>query len=246
MAEISYIEQNGQQVNLKDAKGRELLATKQNKLTAGKGISISEDGTISATGATFFKELVVKDCVESGWSGYDYVFDLHLQYAGNPALVKQQIMNHDCSSYTQSFMDNEYIPSFSILYNPHKQEVYNTLSSLPDTGESYLIVVALYGEVTEATANDSGIDYTKYNVGDKYFFSEKYNGSSHSNNNSLSEASFALVNTAQYSGSEREVYLYSESSNSDYYWNTVEASSVIKIIAMISAGINIDDFCWKG
>ena len=221
MAEISYIEQNGQQVNLKDAKGRELLATKQNKLTAGKGISISEDGTISATGATFFKELVVKDCVESGWSGYDYVFDLHLQYAGNPALVKQQIMNHECSSYTQSFMDNEYIPSFSILYNPHKQEVYDTLSSLPDTGESYLIVVALYGEVTEATKDNSASDHTNYNVGDKYFFSEKYNGSSHSNSNSLSEASFALVNTARYSGSEREVYLYSESINSDYYCNAV-------------------------
>ena len=110
----------------------------------------------------------------------------------------------------------------------------------------FWIVVALYGEVTEATANDSGIEYTKYNVGDKYFFSEKYNGSSHSNSSSLSEASFALVNTARYSGSEKEVYLYSESSNSDYYWNAVEASSVLKIIAMISAGINIDDFCWKG
>lgn len=246
MTEISYIVQNGQQVNLKDAKGRELLATKQNKLTAGKGISIAEDGTISATGATFFKELVVKDCVESDWSGCDYVFDLHLQYAGNPALVKQQIMNHECSSYTQSFMDNVYIPSFSILdNNPHKQEVYNTLSSLPDTGESYLIVVALYGEVTESTANSSGTTI-EYNVGDKHFFCDKYNGSSHSNSNYLSEASFALVNTAPYSGGEKEVYLYSESSNSECYWNAVEASSVLKIIAMISAGINIDDFCWKG
>lgn len=50
MTEISYITQNGQQINLKDAAGRELLATKQNKLKAGNGISIAADGTISAVG----------------------------------------------------------------------------------------------------------------------------------------------------------------------------------------------------
>ena len=50
MTEISYIMQNGQQVNLKDATGRELLATKQTKLKAGRGISIAEDGTISVIG----------------------------------------------------------------------------------------------------------------------------------------------------------------------------------------------------
>jgi uncharacterized protein YegP (UPF0339 family) len=37
MTEISYITQNGQQVNLKDANGRALLAEKQNKLKAGNG-----------------------------------------------------------------------------------------------------------------------------------------------------------------------------------------------------------------
>ena len=50
MTEISYITQNGQQVYLKDATGRELLAQKQVKLKAGRGISIAADGTISATG----------------------------------------------------------------------------------------------------------------------------------------------------------------------------------------------------
>lgn len=50
MTEISYIMQNGQQVNLKDATGRELLATKQTKLKAGRGISIAADGTISVIG----------------------------------------------------------------------------------------------------------------------------------------------------------------------------------------------------
>lgn len=50
MAEISYIIQNGEQVNLKDAKGRELLAEKQVKLIAGRGISIADDGTISVIG----------------------------------------------------------------------------------------------------------------------------------------------------------------------------------------------------
>lgn len=52
MTEISYITQNGEQINLKDAKGRELLETKQPKLKAGNGISIAADGTISATGAS--------------------------------------------------------------------------------------------------------------------------------------------------------------------------------------------------
>ena len=51
MTEISYITQNGEQINLKDATGREMLTTKQNKLKAGNGISIAADGTISATGA---------------------------------------------------------------------------------------------------------------------------------------------------------------------------------------------------
>lgn len=52
MTEISYITQNGQQVYLKDATGRELLAQKQVKLKAGRGISIAADGTISATGGS--------------------------------------------------------------------------------------------------------------------------------------------------------------------------------------------------
>lgn len=48
MAELSYIIQNGNQINLKDAAAREMLNNKQNKLTAGNGIIISEDGTIRA------------------------------------------------------------------------------------------------------------------------------------------------------------------------------------------------------
>ena len=51
MTEISYIIQDGEQVNLKDAKGRELLAEKQVKLKAGRGISIANDGTISVIGS---------------------------------------------------------------------------------------------------------------------------------------------------------------------------------------------------
>jgi hypothetical protein len=43
--------QNGEQVNLKDAKGRDLLAEKQIKLKAGRGISIANDGTISVIGS---------------------------------------------------------------------------------------------------------------------------------------------------------------------------------------------------
>ena len=52
MTEVSYIVQNGQKVYFKDTAGRELLTQKQVKLKAGKGISIAEDGTISATGGS--------------------------------------------------------------------------------------------------------------------------------------------------------------------------------------------------
>ena len=51
MTEVSYIVQNGQKVYFKDTAGRELLTQKQVKLKAGRGISIAEDGTISATGS---------------------------------------------------------------------------------------------------------------------------------------------------------------------------------------------------
>lgn len=240
MTEISFITQNGEQINLKDAKGRELLAEKQKKLIAGKGISISEDGVISTNGASLFKELVVKDCAESNWCGNDYVFDLHLRYIGNPALVKKQIMNHECSSYTEAFMDNNYIPNFILFHDggqSHKQEVYDALSALPDTGENYLIVVGLYGEITETNNTEEGGSHG-YAVGYKYFFNE--NGSEYK------ASSFALVNTNSYSNEEKEVFLYSESSNSYYYWNTVPASSVLKIIAMASAGLNVDNFSWRG
>ena len=240
MTEISFITQNGEQINLKDAKGREMLAEKQKKLIAGKGISISEDGVISANGTSLFKELVVKDCAESNWCGNDYVFDMHLQYIGNPALVKKQIMNHECSSYTQAFMDNGNIPRFVLFHDggqSHKQEVYDALSALPDTGENYLIVVGLYGEITEtnSTENDGSHGYA---VGDKYFFD--------TNGGEYRASSFALVNTASYSNEEKEVFLYSESSDSAYYWNTVKAPSVLKIIAMVSAGLNVDNFGWRG
>ena len=50
MTEVSYIVQNGEKVYFKDTAGRELLTQKQVKLKAGRGISIAEDGTISATG----------------------------------------------------------------------------------------------------------------------------------------------------------------------------------------------------
>ena len=52
MTEVSYIVQNGQKVYFKDTAGRELITQKQVKLKAGRGISIAEDGTISATGGS--------------------------------------------------------------------------------------------------------------------------------------------------------------------------------------------------
>lgn len=67
MTEISFITQNGEQINLKDAAGREMLATKQNKLKAGNGISIAPDGTISATGAGGAEKIIAIYNDEDGY-----------------------------------------------------------------------------------------------------------------------------------------------------------------------------------
>ena len=190
MAEISYIEQNGQQVNLKDAKGRELLETKQNKLTAGNGISISEDGVISAVGggsSLALKTLTVKDLVLTSYSGADYTFDTNIKYIGNPALLSNSKQYRSISSTSSSeinninngtwrtatdiFSWNGYLINLlgdSGTSTGNIRAVVDAFSELPDTGEPFLILEqSPECIVTDRTRSD-GQDYWDYDVGETY------------------------------------------------------------------------------
>lgn len=158
MAEISYIEQNGQQVNFKDAKGRELLATKQNKLTAGRGISISEDGIISAIsgGIGGFTEVTIKDCLLSRYSGRDHLYDFNFLYAGNPALIKNYIWcGSNSSGYAENFIENDDLTLFCWdSEDPTKRYIYEYLGTLPATEDNYLILVPVYAEITQGITEE--------------------------------------------------------------------------------------------
>ena len=197
MAEISYIEQNGQQVNLKDAKGRELLETKQKKLIAGNGISISDNGVISAVGGGSLapKTLTVKDLVLGLYSGADYTYDANIKYVGNPALLSNskqyraigystdnsEINNINKGTWrtaTDIFSWNGYLLNLlgdSGTSDENIRAVIDAFSELPDTGEPFLILErSSECTVTDRTSKDSD-PYWTYNVGEtyKYYSGEK-------------------------------------------------------------------------
>ena len=175
MEEISYIEQNGEKYYLKDKAGRELLAGKQAKLKAGEGISISEDGTISAVGASGFgnfKEVTIKDCLLSNYSGMDHLFDFHLLYAGNPALIKEGIYNtSDSSGSIESYSEHSDIQLSCWNYNS-KEFVYDYFKDLPATEDKYLILIPLYAEITHGSSND---DNHQIPTGAKTYFYKNAN-----------------------------------------------------------------------
>jgi hypothetical protein len=112
MIEISYLTQDGEKIYLKDAKGRESLNQKQNKLKAGNGISIAADGTISATGAGGgnFKKYTAEGIHltsdndsypynENDTYRYDVTYSLEFSYYGNLALLNSVICGD--SSYSE-------------------------------------------------------------------------------------------------------------------------------------------------
>jgi hypothetical protein len=190
MTEISYIEQNGEKINIKDAKGRELLETKQNKLIAGNGISISEDGTISAIGggsSLMLKTLTVKDLVLTSYSGADYTYDANIKYVGNPALLSNSkqyrsigytdkseindINNGTWRTATDIFSWNGYLINLlgdSGASTENIRAVVDAFSELPDTGEPFLILEqSPECIVTDRTRSD-GQDFWDYNVGETY------------------------------------------------------------------------------
>ena len=177
MEEISYIEQNGEKYYLKDKAGRELLAGKQAKLKAGEGISISEDGTISAVGASGFgnfKEVIIKDCLLSNYSGMDHLFDFHLLYAGNPALIKEEIYRTDDSGgFIESYLEHSNIQLSCWGYDHSKEFVYDYFKDLPATEDKYLILIPLYAEITQGGSNDGDGHYIP--TGAKTYFYKNAN-----------------------------------------------------------------------
>jgi hypothetical protein len=152
MTEISYIEQNGEQINLKDAKGRELLAEKQKKLIAGKGISISEDGVISRADVELAKFVEVKDLVVENWSyGFDCIYNFGFRYIGNPALVNKKIKQGDEDNAGISFIERyRYQFYFMNQDTTAIEAIFNALKDLEDTEEDFLIIIPEYIEMTES------------------------------------------------------------------------------------------------
>lgn len=111
MIEISYLTQDGEKIYLKDAKGRELLESKQPKLKAGNGISIAADGTISTSGlgGGKFKKYVAENIHLISDDNYfpfnssedikfDVTFKLEFSYCGNLALINSVVAGD--SSYS--------------------------------------------------------------------------------------------------------------------------------------------------
>lgn len=198
MTEISYIEQNGEQINLKDAKGRELLETKQNKLIAGNGISISEDGIISAVGggsSLALKTLTVKDLVLTSYSGADYTYDTNIKYVGNPALLSNSKQYRNIrSGINSSEIDNINSGTWrtatdifswngnllnllgdSGASTGNIRAVVDAFSELPDTGEPLLILEQSPDCVVTDRTRSDGQDYWDYNIGEtyNYYFNRK-------------------------------------------------------------------------
>lgn len=163
MTEISYIIQNGQQVNLKDANGRALLAEKQNKLKAGKGIEIAADGTIFVKEAkgSDFKDLVIEN-IQVTTSDGDYTYtigSMNVKYKGNLSLLKDVVDSSESSGMfylLSSILNDNYIreplDKYASLYsseNPLGRVVSVAINKLitdgniEDTGEDYLYFVPM-------------------------------------------------------------------------------------------------------
>jgi hypothetical protein len=163
MTEISYIIQNGQQVNLKDANGRALLAEKQNKLKAGKGIEITADGTILVKEAkgSDFKDLIIEN-IQVTTSDGDYTYtigSMQIKYKGNLSLLRDVVDSSESSGMfylLSSILDDSYVREplngYASLYdseNPLGKVVRTAIDKLfadgnvEDTGEDYLYFVPI-------------------------------------------------------------------------------------------------------
>lgn len=157
MTEISYITQNGQQVNLKDTKGRALLAEKQNKLKAGKGIEITADGTILVKEAkgSDFKDLTIEN-IQVTTSNGDYTYtigSMQVKYKGNLSLLRDVV---DSSESSGMF----YLLS-SILDDSSIREPLNGYVNLYESGNSLGKVVrtAIDKLFADGNVEDTGEDY---------------------------------------------------------------------------------------
>lgn len=141
MEELSFIKQGDQIIYLKDATGRSMLAEKQNKLKAGAGIEIAEDGTISVGG---WKKVTVENIGFEGQYG-DYIYNLEFEYYGNPALIKQDFQIGSCEPTFEKFDNGSSIPLIYIhgTSNFVNHNILEGLQNIPDNGLSWLIIKPL-------------------------------------------------------------------------------------------------------
>lgn len=149
MTEISYIIQNGQQVGLKDTNGRALLAEKQNKFKAGKGIEIAADGTISTAGPKW--QTVTTEFHTGQYESFtDTAFDITFKYYGNPTLTNQPLHIIEESSGSTYTFDDMYEARVGITgYNCEiNSAIRAALKDLPDNGMSFLVIMPIGAKVT--------------------------------------------------------------------------------------------------
>jgi len=163
MTEITYITQGGEKVYLKDSNGRAMLAEKQKKLKAGKGIEIATDGTISVKEAkgSDFKDLAIENIqITTDNEEYTYTIgSMNIKYKGNLSLLKDVV---DASSSSgmfyllSSILHDNYIQEpldkygrFYSSENPLGRVVSAAIDKLfadgnvEDTGEDYLYFVPM-------------------------------------------------------------------------------------------------------
>jgi hypothetical protein len=169
MTEISYITQNGEQINLKDAAGREMLAQKQPKLKAGKGITISPAGVISAVaGSDRVKTIVAEDVEVNEYSSWtDFTFDVVVDYIGNPALIsKPHAMLSESASATYNFEDGYMMeigiknaPDFnSWLGHTFNAAIKEEMLKEPATDDDFLIIFPRKAITKSIVSNTEGHD----------------------------------------------------------------------------------------
>ena len=166
MIEISYLTQDGEKIYLKDAKGRESLNQKQNKLKAGNGISIAADGTISATGAGGgnFKKYIAEGIHltsnneeypynENDTYVYDVTYSLEFSYYGNLALLNSVI----CGDSSYSDWEHMQSSSWGNFWGSRNSRIFalNKIKTIADSDFNIkgidATLTGTYGDYTTRT-----------------------------------------------------------------------------------------------
>ena len=216
MEELSFIKQGDQIIYLKDATGRDMLAGKQNKLKAGAGIEIAEDGTISASG---WKKLLLTDVISGYSSSTESIYDIELEYYGNPALINQEFI----SSYSENKNSFENIDqSIYIddeLERDFKERLALELGKLPDNGLSYLFIKPIKATITHDDEDSSRVGDITSNFSFKLIYIENAGSYSIIGSSSSRSSIWNIENNENITDSEIDIYqhMVSKLLNIGYY-----------------------------